>query len=523
MDEALRRLILIGLICLSASSAHAANIFVSQSGGSVSGFCTGQSTISVATFNGTSLSPGDFVALCNTITTPLTPVGNGSMGNVITISLLLAKISATACGANGCINLNGHSFYLIDGGGACGIIGIPGPWNPTAIGCSGIIEATGNGTGSGSGESIGISAVGGAHDIEIRNLNIRNMYVHNGTGSDNPPNLYYCVNLVGVNVLVHNNVMHDCGAGVVGNVTSTTISVYNNEIYNCNWSAFFSGSATINGIQHIKVYLNSFHDWQNWDETGHHFHHDGCFFAGNDTLADGVNDVNCYQNYFWGTWSDPTVCATNSNTCGTAPIYMNDGNHMNAWLNIIQPTVAGQITNNGWIYTQSFGTNPSNDFIGSNTVLGNGTTAGSCAFIGGDSSMTFQDNVLQNCKFLITVTTATHTTTFTALSNNTYQNGTLSGSWQQDSTTYTSMANWQTAVTACCGQGDGSSQATTSSLGLNTNAQPTPGSILRTAGANLTSLGFFVTDILGNPRPASGAWDAGALNGTAGTLAGFIP
>lgn len=92
--------------------------YVSQSGGLFSGGsqCNGHTAISVATFNGTGQSAGDTNYLCGNLTSVLTPSGNGSSGNVVSIIFDTgANITVSSCGTNGYIDLNGLSYYLVDG------------------------------------------------------------------------------------------------------------------------------------------------------------------------------------------------------------------------------------------------------------------------------------------------------------------------------------------------------------------------------------------------------------------------
>ncbi len=491
------------------ASANTIYMAQSQAGGNSGADCADATALSKAAW-----AAGNTYYLCGTITSQVAPSTSGTSSAPITIIFASgASITQTACGSSGCINLAGLSYITVDGGTTCGVTTDPTS-SDSSTPCNGTIQATGNGTGSGSGESIGINLASGASHIEIRNLNIINMYVHTGTGNDTPSGNYYAINLVGNNVLIHNNIIHDCGGGVVANPPTNNVSIYNNEIYNCNWGTFFSGSSTVSGINTIKVYGNRLHDWANWDTTSDAYHHDGIFFAGNDNNADGVSGADIYDNYLYGTISDASVCTSASGSCMTALIFVNDANTIRTYNNLLTPQ-SGQYVNNGWIFYWSPGTLQHNDLIANNTVMGGSLSSGACIYVEGDSSMTLQNNVLSGCTYLLWTTS---NTTFTALSNNVYQNASLSGSWRMGNTEYSSLASWQSAIGA-----DQNSQATTSSLNLNGNDQPESGCIANTMASNLTPLDIAALDAdkAGVARANSGSWTAGAYTyASSGTVSG---
>lgn len=523
MDKALRQFLLaLALSLLAAVPGQAATRYVSESGGLFSGgtLCNGKTAISRATFNATTNNPSDVNNMCGILSGSLTPLGSGSAGQPVAITFDSgAKISVSSCGSSGCINLAGNTYYTVQGTTICGFNGTSSTACPTTI------ESTGTGTGKGNSESLGINLTSSATHIIVQYMGINGMYVHTGSGNDTPGGNYYAISIVGSNDTINNNTIHDAGAGIVMNVTSSSITINNNEIYNCNWSVFGSGSTTVNGITSILVYHNSCHDWQNWDTTSDTFHHDGIFFAGNDNAADTVASVDIYDNYLFGTISDPTVCSGSNNSCMTALIFVNDTNHVRSYNNVLIPNLGGtQSVSNGWIFYWSPGTLQSASLIADNVVLGNVATQspaqGACIVVRGDASMTLRNNIMQGCANLLWTYTSP-TTTFTNLTNNVYQNASLTASWKQDgSTTYNTLGAWQTAIS-----GDSSSQATTSSLKLGSMGQPLSGSIAIGQGANLTSMGFSAlnSDFYGSGRPAVAAWDVGAINSaTASSPKGFV-
>ena len=514
-------IVFLGLLLFAALAgpAGATTRYVSQSGGTFSGgtACSGQNAISVSAFNSSRSSPGDVNYLCGTITTPLTPQGNGSSGSVVTIQFDTgANITVSACGSNGCIYLSGLSYYLIDGGMPCGYV------NGVDTACNGYIQATGNGTGSGSTASIGIQMYSGgsASNIEIRNLGIYNMYVHTGMpGNDTvSTNQYYCIHFSGTNDVVHNLVEHDCAAGFVGEVTSANIQFYNNHIYNINWGLFASGSFNPETITNWSVHDNDIHDWANWDVSSTGNHHDGIFFAGNDGTASDDDGADIYNNYIHGHTSD---CPNN---CMTAFIYVRDSRNIRVYNNLLVAN-NGDFMYNGFLFFEVVGSNLTGIVAANNTIIGgnNGFGNGSCLYAEGVTAATIENNLLSDCPVLLW---GVNGSTYSALNNNVYQNSPLSNSWQiggsagGGGSVYSTLAAWQSATGA-----ESNSKATSGSLTLSATFQPLSGSLAIGAGANLTSLGITALDTAkgGTPRPSSGAWDAGAYAFNTGTSSAPAP
>lgn len=524
--------LLFALFFLRACPAHATDIYVAQS---VAGSNTGANCANaraLASLVSADWSPGNTIHLCGTITSQVVPANSGTMGSVITIFFEPnAAIAMPTCGATGCIDLAGLNYILVDGGTACGVISHPiaSSTGEVFTACNGTIEATmtgSGGLGSVSGTSVGIYALSNASNVEIRNLNIVNQYVRNGNnGSDGSTGPFYAVHFNGANVFVHNCIMHDEEGGVVGEAGSNNSEISNIYGYNINHDIFLSGPGTNtpDSVTQVKIHDNELFNWWVWDSGTNTFHHDAIIVAGNNNLANGVSHISVYNNYLHGLISQSSVCASASGSCMTALIFMNDGNHFQVFNNLLAPgqgveSGAGFV-NNGWIFLWSPGTLNANDVIANNTVIGNQTSHGACIVVEGDASMTLQNNVMSTCNSLIRTYTAP-ATTFTALSNNTYQNTSLTNAWQQctnstcsSSTYYSTLGDWQTATSA-----DTKSQATTGSLQLNVAApvfSPTIISPLIQNAANLSSLSITAldSDMLGLLRPLNGPWDQGAMDG----------
>lgn len=511
----MRKLLSIVISLLLALPLPAATIFVAQAsaGGNTGANCANARAVS-------SLAAGDWSAgnaihLCGTITSTIAAQGSGAMGNVISVIFETgASITVSNCGTNGCLGFNGRSYILVDGSPTatpCGYV------SQSDVACNGLISATGNGSGSGNTDSVAIYTRGSTSNIEVRNLEIKGMYVHtcpNSSCNDtSATGNYYCLWDNGTSNNFHNLICHDALGGWKAEVGATSSNLSNSQLYNLNWSAFLSGPATNtpDAVTQDTIHDNDMHDWANWDTTSDTYHHDGCFAAGNNNLANGISHISCYNNYMHGSISDPTTCVSASGSCMTAPVFMNDGNNFLTYNNFIGNTTSGQFVNNGFIFYQSFGTLDANDGIYDNTVIGTNGTGGYCIAIRGDASMDFRNNVMSSCNQLLGVSIpSSGTTTFTHIDFNTYQNSSLTNAWQSGSNTYSTLANWRTAIS-----GEASSQATTGSLGVNSQGIPQPGSILISFGTNLTALSItpLNSDANGSARPGGAtAWDAGAFN-----------
>lgn len=109
-----RKLVLLAAsIFAFAPLMFSSTYYISDAGGSVN--CGGDGTQATQAYSFSGYSAGDTLKLCGTITHDLTVQQNG-------ISIIFesnASLRIPACG-NGCIQLNGHTGGLIDGGTPCG-------------------------------------------------------------------------------------------------------------------------------------------------------------------------------------------------------------------------------------------------------------------------------------------------------------------------------------------------------------------------------------------------------------------
>ena len=300
----IQRLAIVFLLCVSASATVR---YVAQSAGTFSGgsACNGQTAITVATFNSTTLSAGDISYLCGTITASggasafITISQSGSSGNPISLVFDTgAVLTAPYWGVSGPISLSGVSYITIDGG------------------TNGIIQATANGTGLANqvynSEGITLSSVSNS---EVKNLTIQNLYVHlcslplstctDDAGNTSPSAVYW---LGGSGVTVDHNTFHDEFAGfryvAPGAGTYSNISLHDNVIYNVNWSMNIGLSTSSTNINTMSIYKNTMHDWLNWGTDNNSNHHDGVFIftvsAGCSITGSGMSGAQVYDNIGYG-------------------------------------------------------------------------------------------------------------------------------------------------------------------------------------------------------------------------------
>src|ERR1035437_5101836 len=483
----MRLITLILLFCTIPAMAADSYFGQSSAGANDGSNCANQVALSAVTW-----TAGNTYHLCGTVTSSIAPNASGTNGNPITIVFEPgAKISKTACGSTGCINLAAKGYIVVDGG------------------TNGIIEATNSGTGLGNGSSIGIYAKSGLNHSEIKNLTINNMYIHNGA-SDNASGDYNAIWMDGTNNLIHNIVIKDAMCGIKIESGSSGNQYYNNTIHNINWGIFESGAHTVNSVTNEQIYGNEIYDFANWDTTADYFHHDGIFLSGSSAVTDLTN-VLVYGNYLHGTSSSAVTCAASpgNGSCMTAYFYINTDSYVSVFNNLIVANPGDTGPNGGWMefYTDA------NDSIYNNTIIG-GTLSGNsnCLYMYGGTGFTVKNNVLSNCNNLLWAASST----FTSIDYNVYQTSTIS--WRIGSNWYSTLAAWRTAI-----GGDANAQATAGSLNLGGTYKPQSNStLLIGTGTNLTSLAITAlnSDATGNARPATGAWDIGAYNYLTGVNAG---
>jgi hypothetical protein len=499
-------------LSLMAHPAFAATRYIAQTAGTFTGgiACNGQTAITPATFNSTTLSPGDTIYICGTITgtqntTLLNVSQSGTSGNPITIffdsGAVLKSPQWPGGGSGGAINISGANYVTINGNGGTGGY------------TQGIIESTLTGDSGATClagpcqyavDSNGIEADGSAY-FTLEGLAIIDMYIT----STNPADIVggsQCVygnegQYVGW--VIENNLMHDmswCINIQYTSGTSTNNVISGNTIYNIDHGIAIGGAADGVTFENLNVYGNNIHDYSNWDTgSADIWHHDGIHVWGNgDSGSDLIQNLNIYNNKFGGCIGQDV----------TAHIFIetNNGNtkNVNIFNNTLIDTCNG--ADNDGLLTAS---DPAYS-VYNNTFIG--TAGDTCVGLSGSANSIFVNNVVSGCGILQYITAGGGFAPG-GLHNNIYANCTSSNCFAFPGGYTPSFAAWQSYTNQ-----DASPSAYVASADLSPAGVPQSGSPVIGVGANLVSLSISTldTDIVGNPRPTTGVWTAGAYS-TSGT------
>jgi hypothetical protein len=499
----LSHFIVLLLLLVGASTAHASNVYVAQSSAGAANGASCADALPVLFFNNSGnwgsgsskIGPGTTVHLCGTITTGLTAQGSGSSGNPITILFEAgAQISVRpGCGTNGCLNVARKSYIIVDGGATCGWV------NHSEVACNGKI---GSATATPAGTNFGIVADACAN-CEFRNLEIGPIFTATAYGATPSGNCRGIQNLNGTipggTYKVHNNVIHDSGSGIVyvpGGANDSGLQVYNNSEHNLNSSLDISNNnnGTLTGAQ---VHDNHFGSTANWDNTGCPGHHNTLHAFAYTTTNSGID---YYNNLIDGDWGD----------CSTSGLFIEGNGSVNNNVRVF---------NNLWVmssYTSMY-----NGIINitaggyvrfyNNTILGKATND-TCLWIDGNSgaSVYIENNIESNCGTMFASRTPGM---FVTVNYNVYATTSTGSTWTNQSIPvwYSTLAAWQSA---CSCDANSKSGVGSSYLALDASGKPTSSSPAINTGANLTGLGVAALDVdmVGLLRPSSGAWDVGAYN-----------
>jgi len=458
----------------------------------------------------TAYGPGSTVHICGTITGALNvngilvSQGNGTTLNPITIKFETGAILTSPAAET---FIYPGSNYIIDGGTTCGYVNRPGSAD---VPCNGTIENTANGTSptyANQVQSLGISSANGS--LEIRNLNIINIYVKTSVsdntvpGCPGPPSaVHFDSSAAGVSI--HNNIMHDACWMLNGDADNVT--VYNNDIYNMDHAIGMGYSGVHTGFQ---FHDNHVHDTAAWDTTSNTYHHDGVhiFYGGSAHVA--WNGSLIYNNYFDGVWD--------ANCTAFLAVWDNENG---AIFNNVLNQTSGQNPGcaNGYINlsTQSGVTNMQ---VYNNTAIVNGGSGSTCCaeplLYPSGTAISMENNFVAGPQTIAGIQN-TGSTSYTIVDYNTYLNGGTSTPFTPVSGGNVNFSGWQADVGEAHSTYNASGSANVNYLGA-----PLAGSPALNAGVNLSSLciqnsgtlpNALCSDIAGNPRPSSGAWTAGAFN-----------
>jgi hypothetical protein len=529
------------LFLLLAAPAFATTRYVAATAGTFTGgsACNGQTAITVATWNGLTLAPGDTTYLCGTITgaanaTGLVVPSSGSSGSPLQVifdtgAVLTSPIWNGNTSTGGAINTNGQSYITINGGPLCG-------WSSATLSvtaCNGSIVNTAAGTGlTYNNSSIGIDIPVPSTHVLIENLDCHNIYQYTASSGDNDSNYtnQNCVNIGytgsgGSYITIQNSVMHDAGWLINSGYDYIQIGP-GVELYNAD---HMIANASVHGY----VFNDHFHGWKLWD-NGSSFHHDGLHcYAG----SGGASEVYyVYNNQFDddGSVSGMNAYVFMEGDSGTACFVPSATGGLYLFNNVgVDSGLTG-----AYYYALGNGSgtnanNMANLVMVNNTSIGNNSTDtganGGMAFCYANNFQ-FQNNATDGLPPLI-AQKCNYTNYASNPDYNFWENWSSSGSYafQANGVSSNSFATWQAGGNDAHG---GASESSTTYFGLNSactvgsvaqNCAPVTGSPLIAAGTNLYSLcngqpnpglGALCYDITGAARPSSGAWTVGAYNST---------
>jgi hypothetical protein len=490
-------LIALGVL-FSASTAHASDIYVAQNSAGASNGTDCANARAMSSLAAGDWSAGNTIHLCGTLTDTLTAQGSGSAGNAVTVKFEPgAKFSLPALSASGQLVLSNKSYITVDGGG--GTCGYVNNVNVTCNGGSTNFESTANCTSCANHVNSIAIIVDGSDHVEIKSLFIGPIYVHDGSGDDTLTQRTFCVHGYSfpTNLSIHNNTMHDMGWCLDGGGPGLVYD--NNEVYHVDHGLGTGGPITGN----INVEHNHFHDFANWDTSSDTYHHDGIhlFTDGGAITGRILENGNLFDGDFG---NNVTSWIYDEGDVGTITGVIE--------INNVAYSAAGRNSCCGYL---DLFKNEADGIMVNNTVYGPGVTPGTGSAIevceGTETNIRIQNNALATAQNIIGICSGA---TLTALSNNAYFNSAGSDSFSWHNALFGSFATW----VADSGETN-SVYDSLANFKLDANGKPQTGSVLIGAGANLTSLGIpeLNKDILGNPRPASGAWDIGAFQYTQGS------
>jgi hypothetical protein len=536
-------LLLIGLPIFGATAARAQTqtIFIAQTaaGGNTGADCADALVYTffnsvgnwAGSFTAGKISPGTTVEICGTITASaistrlLAFQGPGTSGNPITLLFGPgASLQSPAFGSGdnslGAI-LDGQSFTVIDGGGTGSV------WNNGGASTfvpNGTILNTANGSGlANTQDSVAIWLSGS--NITVQNMSIFNMYVHpaNSTGladsaGPQPNNSAWAIGCrpCTSGVKIQNNVFHDIATGVYeGYNTDNGTQYLGNEIYNVNHGIEVGNNGTSLTAQNILAMNNKIHDYANWDTTAGSYHHDGILTYAFGT-GSAVTNFQVIGNMFYGNYGNTATAHLFLETGLVSVMVIN-----NLFSDPGTCVPFGSFTCNVQ-FIEGVATTTNNMY--NNTAIGPfATTTGATVQQTNVSQWNYENNVIVNSHLPLNLVNGSNTVVMTNFDFNVYGNFTGASFAQSHAcagTACATFAAWQAAISPF----EAHSTFTNSNLNLSSNGSPGTSSPARNAGTNLTSLcgslPALCSDIFGNSRPATGPWDAGAIqvSGSSGSV-----
>lgn len=444
---------------------------------------------SASNWNNGTIQPGTTIHLVGTLENQLSISGSGTAVSPITVYFEPnAKFSGPywtgQWWGGGAITVYAQKYIVIDGGS------------------NGVIEATNNGTALGyQTNSCGVGAAS-ASFLTVKNLTVRNMYVRTSTKDENAyaGSSYgvqdictvapYYVTAFEVTNCTFTNIFTgiDCdyGAGC------SNYTFVGNVAYGCNWGGRCGDRNKASTMTNLVVAGNFFSNFTNWNDTvNDDYHHNG--FYGWAESGGVMTGVKCYGNRigpnFGGAYSTSGLFF--SGGVSNVLIYNN--------LFIENP---GDAPANGLVTVGPF------TGIYNNTFMGGGS--GQAINIGGSGLATIENNLVENCTFILANSIATNFNIYSDY-NMCYNipGGQACSYSRSSSSSFLSFLQWQALGY--------DAHSSISNPNLNSSYNPQVSSVIIGVGTNLSAL--FLTDFYQNSRQTNGAWVIGAVS----TLAPGLP
>ncbi len=448
------------------------------------------------------VGPGATVALCGTLTQPITVAQSGAPGEPVTLRFMpSAAISMASCpAATGCIDTASHRYVTIEGAGEA---------------AHGVIDNTDQRTGLGHDSSIGIQALN-CTGCTFRYLTIENLYVHTSAGDTAvQATEVRGIDFSGSHLTIAHNTLHDVGWALVAewNPTDGDDRIEHNTIYHIDHG--FASTAGFSGGSIGPIYFdhNDTYGYANWDTGSDAYHHDGihCFSADAVGYEPHYNGFYIYDNRFGaGTGEDTTAQIFIEGSPDKTPC----ANHTsNIWIfdNVAVDSSTTTFTNG------IFGVFSGEPHIYNNTLIGEPTPENTC-YSTNDAiaNERFENNLLTTCSTQISVANGPSIFASDGIDHNVYADGAGQSNafiCAADFYPFGAFASWQRCI-----RGDSDSKTVANAL-IRTSGQDegvlNPRSPVIRAGANLSRLCAGPTrplcsNIAGAPRPSTGRWNVGA-------------
>ncbi len=508
----------IGFIFAAAGVSAAKDIYVAQTaqGGGTGANCS--NALAYTYFNSagnwgagaSQIGPGTTVHICGTISLPagataFTFQGSGSSGSPVTLYFESgASLTSPNFNSSSGAIIVGSSWAVVDGG-------TNGSIQNSLTGTSGGACPGGTCSYNSSGEFI---YVNGASNVTIQNLSLGVLYDHLSAGDDNSDGAGIFINNSS-NVTVNNNTIHDSRYGVFVQPSngSSNVTVSNNNIYNIDAGTSVGiGNAGIS-FSGFYFYGNQVHDFANWNTTDYSFHHDGVHIwetQSNDTVA----SCYVYNNYFSGDFGHGTALTYFENEGGSST-------HGTCYFfnNVYAPTASTGGNSFGGVWVETDGSSTPTVYVYNNTFVGSGLTTFDSIWLELQNiNETIENNISYNVGIGIYIEDSAGLPTVSNYNDwNTATNGSM---FSNNGATYNTVSAWHSATGL-------DANSSNSSPTLNSDFSLQSGSPASSLGTNLSSvcngqpnpgLGALCYDKAGKPRPPSGAWDAGAYQGSASTV-----